>query len=175
MNINYPVVYALMELEEQNGWSLGTNELARNFEPSGYIVSKCYVVGEKTIYNKDGTNETEYEVVFPYTTENIQDEFGIVPQYNFCGKVNNSVIVQEVFLDVLDALYIEHIKNKEILSKKLTQVSFNKDINEQIENIKNKYYENMVKYKTLELKICEKTLNMETLKNKNSTSKVFKK
>ena len=53
MKINYPIKYALMPIVDQVGWYNGVYGLERNYDTVCYIVSKCYLVGEKIKYNKD--------------------------------------------------------------------------------------------------------------------------
>ena len=70
MKYNYPVKYAAMPIIEQVGWSHGLNELERNYDVVCYIVSKCYLLSDKTKYKENGKNEKEYEVVIHIKKDN---------------------------------------------------------------------------------------------------------
>ena len=60
--INYPIKYAVLELKERGGWSVGYKDITQ-----GFIVSKCYVIESSIIYNADGSYKTIHRVVFPFS------------------------------------------------------------------------------------------------------------
>lgn len=143
MKNNYPIKYALMPLYEKTGWIRGLNELEREYNVVFYVVSKCYVLGERKKYNIDGNFHIDYEIVFPYKRDNIQNKEWIrtEPQFNFDYESTNSVIVNKVFDDYSDAL-----NEANLLNKKIRDLSSN-DITQ--------------KYKDLEIKIEENTKDLK--------------
>ena len=90
MKLNYPIVYALMPIVEPAGWVPGLNELERQYDTACYIVSKCFLIGEKTTYTENGKKKLTYEVVFPYQRSHSTWEYSI-PTYNLIhGHCTNS-------------------------------------------------------------------------------------
>ena len=59
--LKYPVKYAVLELKERGGYSVGYNSVTQ-----GFIASKCYVIESSIVYNSDGSNKIVHKVVFPY-------------------------------------------------------------------------------------------------------------
>ncbi len=60
--LNYPIKYAVLELKEKGGWSVGYADVTQ-----GFIASKCYVIESSTVYYADGSNKKIYKVVFPFS------------------------------------------------------------------------------------------------------------
>ena len=58
---NYPVKYAVLEVQEKGGWSVGYQDVTK-----GFIASKCFVVETKVVYGADGKSKVVNKVVFPY-------------------------------------------------------------------------------------------------------------
>ena len=98
MKYNYPVKYAAMPIIEQVGWSQGLNELERNYDVICYIVSKCYLLSDKTKYKENGKKEKEYEVVFPYQKGEYHSWNRVIPSFNvFNHTCMNSNVIEKVF------------------------------------------------------------------------------
>ena len=106
MKYNYPVKYAAMPIIEQVGWSQGLNELERNYDVICYIVSKCYLLSDKTKYKENGKKEKEYEVVFPYQKGEYQTAMQFLS--NVVANRNTTPRLKDKSLDL-----------KELLSAKL--------------------------------------------------------
>ncbi len=152
MKYNYPVKYAVMPIIEQVGWSHGLNELEREYDAVCYIVSKCYLLGDKTKYKENGKTEKEYQVVFPY-------QKGI--NYNWEWErinptINNSTNVEKVFDNYDEALEFATQKNEELCNKACRYLSHTK-VSEKIQNFNDKLSE----YKMLEQQILLNTSNLE--------------
>ena len=100
MKYNYPVKYAIMPIYEQVGWMSGLHELERSYEVVGNIVSKCYVVSKKISYLEDGSEEKEFEVVFPYRKTDYRRTYDwerVYPEFSFGRNCINSNIVRELY------------------------------------------------------------------------------
>ena len=133
--INYPIKYAILPKREENGFVTGTNELMSNYEVTGYVVSKCYLVSETKKYLEDGTSNVTYEVVFPYSVNTlVETSKREIPSFNFNGECTNSVEVSEVFNNYDDAKEVAMKQNQKIYNSELGNVSFI-DVNYQ-ENIR---------------------------------------
>lgn len=65
MKYSYPVVYALIPIYRDGTWY--KDEDFRN-DIIYYMISKCYLYEEKTIYKSDGTKINHYKVVLPFVS-----------------------------------------------------------------------------------------------------------
>lgn len=145
-----------MPIYEQNGWNNGINELEKNFNVTGYIVSKCYLLSDKIIYLVNGDQQKEYEVVFPYQ----EKEYGCPNEWvrtnpkfnNFTNVCVNSIVVENLYESYAEASRKVEILNRKILFSLLrnTLNHLNTDKSEQIENV---YYGKLNSYKILEANI----------------------
>jgi hypothetical protein len=165
MKYNYPVKYAIMPIYKQTDWIQGLNELERDFEVIGYIVSKCYVLSEKTKYLEDGSKVKEYEVVFPYQKNDyMSDEFKrVYPKYNINNQCYNSKIVSNLYDNYIDALSNSKTLNDKILANNLGKLYFNSDYHKNSEKIQTDHKNLLKNLKILESKIEEETSDMITM------------
>lgn len=162
MKYNYPVKYAIMPIYEQVGWMSGLHELERSYEVVGNIVSKCYVVSKKISYLEDGSEEKEFEVVFPYRKTDYRRTYDwerVYPEFSFGRNCINSNIVRELYDNFDDAKEVVEKLNGDILSYNLGVISFRDK--ERRENIKKEHEERMTRFKYLERKIEEETISMK--------------
>ena len=138
MKYNYPVKYTAMPIIEQVGWSHGLNELERNYDVVCYIVSKCYLISDRTKYNENGENEKEYEVVFPYQRRQYYDSWErVTPSFNN-GCINSNFV----------------------------NLPYTKDLNNQISKKIQEFNDRLSKYEILEQQILFNTSNLEQSKVK---------
>ena len=151
MKYNYPVKYAAMPIIEQVGWSHGLNELDRVYDVVCYIVSKCYLLSDRTKYNQDGKIEKDYEVVLPYQKREYYNWERITP------SVNDSTYVEKVFNSYNEALEFVTQKNKELCDKTLAFLPFTKDLKNQISEKTQEFNDRLSKYKKLEQQILANT------------------
>ena len=121
--LNYPVKYAILGIEEQVGWIPGWHNMEREYDICGYIVSKVFVVSELIQYNHDGTHTKKYQVVFPFPS--ITDTKRQIPIYNMYSQISNSVNVYHVFDDFEEAKKLANELNKEIRSQSCFPKLFN--------------------------------------------------
>lgn len=145
MELKYPIKYAIIKMKEKN-------------EVVATIVSKCYVVGKKTIYNYDGTQKILYEVVFPYKNK-------ILPMYNIDAECINKDTVNQIFDNFEKAKNNRKQLNNEILYHQMSYLSFDEDYEEKIEKLKKSHQETLKKYLKLEKEIQDKTEDMIVTKN----------
>ena len=97
MIVNYPIKYALMPIDEQVGWNNGVYGLERNYDTVCYIVSKCYVISEKTKFEPNGDTSIEYQVVFPYEYREFNRWKKVLPSRSVHGIPLNSKTVHNLF------------------------------------------------------------------------------
>lgn len=155
MKNNYPIRYTLMPIIKQNGWSLGLNELEREYDVSCYIVSKCYVVSENKRYYQDGTFKIKYSVVFVYEKDDY-DRFleRVEPEFNLINReCTNSLLVDEIFENYEAAKVAAQEKNEEILSQKLSGLKFDANFYQKIEEMKEEHEKKLRFYRKLESKM----------------------
>lgn len=159
MKYNYPVKYAAMPIIEQVGWSQGLNELERNYDVVCYIVSKCYLLSDKTKYKENGKNEKEYEVVFPYQKGQYYSWKRVTPSFNnFC---TNSDFVEKVFDSYEEALEVATQKNKKLCDETWIYLPCTEDLEEQISKKIEEFNDRLSRYKILEQQILANTSNLE--------------
>ena len=152
MKYNYPVRYAAMPIIEQVGWSYGLNELEREYDAVCYIVSKCYLLSDKTKYKENGKTEKEYQVVFPYQKGvNYNWEWERVKP-----RISNSISVEKVFDNYDEALEFATQKNEKLCDKTCRYLPQTK-VSEKIQEFNDKLSE----YKMLEQQILLNTSNLE--------------
>lgn len=157
MKYNYPIKYATMPIIEQIGWSHGLNELERNYGVVCYIVSKCYLLSDKTKYKEDGRSVKEYEVVFPYQRE----LNGIWKRTTMSYACINPVFVENVYDSYEEALEISTQKNKELCEKTWICLPYTKDLEEQISKKIEEFNNKLSRYKILEQQILINTSDLE--------------
>ncbi|MBE6153960.1 MAG: hypothetical protein E7163_00070 [Firmicutes bacterium] len=154
MKINYPVKYAAMPIIEQVGWSHGLHELEREYDIVCYIVSKCYLINDKTIYAVNGKTTKAYEVVFPYQSGKFRCWKRVIPEYNLIhGHCVNSNIVERVFDNYEEANDYIKPKNEQLCEKTWVYLPITDDIMDRIQDKKDAYNEKLSIYKALEQEI----------------------
>lgn len=156
MKYNYPVKYAAMPIKEQVGWSPRLHELERNYDVVCYIVSKCYLLSDKTKYKEDGKKEKVHEVVFPYQKEQYYSWKRVTP-----SNCTNSNFVEKVFDSYEEALELATQKNKELCDKTWVYLPYTKDLNNQISKKIEEFNDRLSRYKMLEQQILVNTANLE--------------
>lgn len=159
MKYNYPIKYAAMPIIEQVGWNQGFNELERNYDVVCYIVSKCYLLSDKTKYNENGKKEKEYEVVFPYQKGQYYNFERVIPSFNY--TCTNSNFVEKVFDNYEEALEFATQKNKELSNKTWSYLPLTEDLNDQILRKKEEFNNILSRYKILEQQILDNTSDLE--------------
>ena len=124
--LKYPILYGIMPIYEQIGWTCGLHELEREYDIVAYIVSKCYVVSERIEYKRDGSYKKSYEVVFVFQNSGQFDELERkIPEYNFYGQCNNSLVIDELFDNYEKAVDKTNEMNDVLLHKLLARCSLN--------------------------------------------------
>ncbi len=143
MELNYPVKYALMPVREQVG---------REYEIVMYIVSKCYLISEKKIYSGDGKCSCSYEVVFPIIIDDERNIFVSLPQYSDKEECVNSLIVDRLFDNFMEASKVASKKNQKILDSRLDDVPYKSRylFQEQVTLVRRKFQELQQKYQRIE-------------------------
>ena len=166
MKINYPIKYALMPIVEQVGWNNGVYGLERNYDTICYIVSKCYLVGEKIKYNKNGEKSKNYQVVFPYTSYEFNRWKRILPNYNVYGSCSDCYNVDTVFntYDAAEKYCAE--KNNEVREKLTLYIPFTEDYVDKVQEKLNEFDYRLANYKRLEEIFRDNTYDMKVYKNK---------
>jgi len=167
--LKYPIKYGIMPIMEQIGWSPGVCELEREYGVVAYIVSKCYLVGEHKVYLSDGNTKIKYEVVFPYRrNEFVYDQFKrVFPEYNFNAKCINSFKVNELFDSFEEASTLAAKMNETLVGREIQVLSFDENIKEKIQIIRDKHQKTLDKYKEIEEMIEQTTEDMKV----NSSNK----
>jgi len=162
MKCNYPVKYAAMPIIEQIGWSHGLNELERNYDVVCYIVSKCYLLSDKTKYKENGRRVKEYEVVFPYQRVQNYSWERVIPEFNLLNHACvNSDFVEKVFDNYEEALESTTQKNKKLCDKTYIYLPYTEDLEEQILKKIEEFNDKLSKYKMLEQQILIYTSDLE--------------
>ena len=163
MKLNYPIKYAAMPVRDSGRW--GNNEVIC------YIVSKCFVVGEETVYDADGKEKQKCKVVFPYVQGEIDWEYNIPTYYDY--SCNNYTTVDKVYDTKEEALKDKDYKNERLKKESWAYLPFAFDIKEQIEDKEREFNDNLAEFELLEAKIEENTeflLNMPRKKLKRAIS-----
>lgn len=164
MEIKYPIKYAIMPIIEQTGRYPDLHELGYEYSIVANIVSKCYVVGERKEYLKDGTFNIKYEVVFQYDKSNYNDDYEpIIPKYNIYSQCINSMFVNQLFNNFDEALAIANQLNREILEN---QIKFLPPKSRK--KVEECHQETLEKYKKIEQTIEQKTCDMKVTQTYSS-------
>lgn len=111
MKNNYPIKYAVMALEEYKGDEVDVKDIDKNFDIYAYIVSECYLIGERIIYLPDGDNRHKYEIVYSFNPETDEE---VYPKYSNNGICYNSVLVDMVYEDLELAMMHSRMKNEKL-------------------------------------------------------------
>ena len=169
--LKYPIKYAVMPIVERVGWTIGLNELERDYGVVANIASKCYVVGVQKKYLSDGTIKTEYEVVFPYANQDKIYNDGlkrVTPMFSLYSKCINSVVANALYNSFEEALETATKANEEILRKQIGILPFDKDFKENCNAIKEEHQKNIGRYKKIEEQIEKETTDMLITRNPES-------
>lgn len=106
----FPVVYALIPYKEACRSIWGPHEDDIIYEPFHYIVQKVYLVGMNIKYAHDGKAKKVYHVVNP-----LREVKGSIPTVWYREKsirVNDYEVVDQIFLNLDDAMIAKENKNK---------------------------------------------------------------
>lgn len=148
MKYNYPVKYTAMPINEQVGWSPGLHGLEREYEVVCYMVSKCFLISDRTKYKENGKQEKEYEVVFPYQKSIFDYRWErVTPAFN--NRCINSNRVEKVFDSYNKALEYVKKKNEELCDLYISS--------EKIQE----FNDRLSRYKLLEQQILDNTSNLD--------------
>lgn len=172
--LNYPIKYAILGIEEQVGWQPGLHEMEREYDVCGYVVSKVYVVGENIKYNRDGTYSKDYQVVFPFSCTTDREKQ--TPKYNIYYQCYNSINVSEIFDSIEEAKSTASEKNKELFSKSYLTYYFDKkmSLKEKILKGQLEFNERLKKYLEFENFILNETIDMEITSDKKIKNRIRK-
>lgn len=121
MKNNYPIKYALMALEEYKGEDIAIKDIDKNFDIYAYIVSECYLIGERIIYLPDGDNRHKYEIVYSFNPETDEE---VYPEYSNNGICYNSVLVDMVYEDLELAMMHSRMKNEKLKKYELANIGY---------------------------------------------------
>lgn len=154
MKMNYPIVYAVMPIKHQTKCIVGSNDV------TCYIVSKCHLIGKKTIYKADGKIKDEYEVVFPYQRNDNYWKYE-EPSYNLMnGRCINSDSVDAVFDSYEKALEYRDRLNQELYEKTWSSLPISDNFKEVMDEKKKEFCNILNKYKSLKEQILKNTLEL---------------
>lgn len=158
----YPIYYAAMPIIEKNGWYHSLHYLAPNYNITGYIVSKCFVVNLDVEYKKFIDKKVFFKLVFPYQIRNYLDEFRELEREMPTFNLNNSECtnfesVEHLFTDYESCKREVENKNNKLLEKSKKWKDKDIDTQDEIEAI---HKERMERYQKLEHQINNATLYM---------------
>ena len=172
--LNYPIKYAVLGIEEQVGWVPGIHNLEREYDICGYIVSKAYIVGELISYNHDGTYTNKYQIVFPFSS--IADNEKQIPRYNMYSQCYNSINVYHVFDDFDEAKKLANELNNEIRSQCCLPKLFNREMSytERLLKGREEFDKRFNRYLEFEKFISKKTIDMEITPDEKMKSRIRK-
>lgn len=149
MKKNYPVVYALMPIIEfyrNNQANIMTKNVC-------YIISKCYLVGEKTTFKENGKEITNYEIVFPYQQRDNEWKYE-EPIFNLINDQCVNSYYTDVIFDSYDkAVTYKNQKNKELCEEILFNLPVTENFQEIVHQKKEEFYDKLNKYELLEKQI----------------------
>ena len=162
MKRNYPIKYAVMPMVEQVGWNTGIYGLEREYGIVCNIVSKCYVVGEKTTFEENGLKKTTYQVVFPYEAREFNKWKRVVPEKSVTlGYYSNSTTVDKVFDSFEKATDYCDKKNDKLRDTLTMYLPYSDDYFEKVENMLKDFDIKFANYKLLEQIFLDNTYDMK--------------
>lgn len=169
MKCNYLIKYAAMPIIEQVESCCGSNVVGYDRNVACYIVSKCYLLSESTVYFEDGNISKNYVVVFPYQLNSQCIFERNTPQFNLNNVCINSKTVNSVFDSYEEALkYTEEVNNQlwaEACSRLTIDNNNVEQFKEQIYKEKQDFYAKIANYKLLEKQILSETNDLVLNKN----------
>ena len=170
----YPIKYAVLELKERGGWSVGYEDVIK-----GYIASKCYVVESIIKYLPNGSSKVYHKVVFPLndfetfklklSRKNLNHFSKDTVKYDACDNPYPSSIVEEIFDNYDEAKTHAELKNKNleenIILNKTIHMSFNsQEFIEKCKKLKAEFATQLSTCKLYEQVIAKNTKDMEITK-----------
>lgn len=161
--LKYPIKYVVMPIEEQIGWAPGINESEREYDVVANIVTKCYVIGEHKKYRSDGTIKIEYEIVFPYSNEDIICNARlkrVTPKFNFHSQCINSFGVDDVYNSFEEASAVANKENNRIIASEVGIIPFDESFQEAYNEVRDKHQKTIARYKKIEEQIERETTDM---------------
>ena len=184
--INYPIKYAVLELKERGGWSVGYKDITQ-----GFIVSKCYVIESSIIYNADGSYKTIHRVVFPFSDiAAFKDSLAYgkqyigkpeIPRYDACGNIYPIDIVTSLFDSYEQARVMATYKNKEYKDNLVFEIPdflsnnfLNSNWKEQINALEQKFLQNLAVCNLFEQLVLRETKDMTTSEEEFDDKNVVK-
>lgn len=170
--LKYPIKYAVMPCFDY--YYTIRKRIVRDFGVVATIVSKCYVVSEKMIYNSDGTFRLQYQVAFTHNIDNSKGDDIVleVPRCTRLDSVSKITTVSQVF-DTFDEAFLSSEKtNDEILCERIKRLWFNKYYEDNIRLIELEHKEVIDKYKKLEDIIGQENSDMIITKRKSLVLKI---
>ena len=172
--LNYPIKYAILGIEEQVGWQPRLHEMERKYDVCGYVVSKVYVVGENIKYNRDGTYSKDYQVVFPFSCTTDREKQ--TPKYNIYYQCYNSVSVSQIFDSIEDAKSTANDKNRELRSRCCLPKFYNRELSlvERVLKGQAEFDERIKKCLEFETFILSETIDMEITSDEQIKSRIRK-
>lgn len=150
----FPMRYCIIGLEKFSHYDNDICGLKPVNEVYAYVVAKCYLVKETTIYNKDGSTSAIYGVV-PTWKQN--EKKHIEPEYDWNNECINAMYTKYIFDDLNEAKCCSRKLNAELIEIKLMKCDYDND-NELIKELE---YDIQEAYKIEE----------KHLKKNNKTSK----
>ena len=121
MKNNYPIKYAVIPMIEQIGWTSGLHELEREYGTVCYIVSKCFLLNEEIIYDKEGTSKKRYKVKFPFSEDSYYPRWEREdPIYSFNGDAIDVLSVDKVYDNYEEAKEEKEYKNIVLRTNRLS-------------------------------------------------------
>ena len=183
--LHYPIKYAVLELKEKGGYSVGYEDITY-----GFIASKCYVLGSSIRYNSNGSYSINHKVVFPYEDisclevslkydkTNIGNEQ--IPSFDACSRPYPINIVDSLFDSYEDAKLVAEEKNEEyrksLVSKAIARgVVTSSNYDKYIEIIENDFDDKLKLSYLFEQLSLDATKNMDiTLESPSKTQDSIK-
>lgn len=167
MENNYPIKYAVLIVKKKGGYYNYYQDVTL-----GCIVSKCYVIESSIKYYKDGSNEIENKVFFPYNDISSFETCGLNVEPNRFRLDCNSYPFDYEIVDSLFNTYEEakeycEEKNEEMKNHLFTRLNYsskNKNFIKEYNALLEEYekdielcrrYEEFISSKTLDLEITE--------------------
>ena len=119
MKNNYPIKYAVMALEEYKGDEVDVKDVDKNFDIYAYIVSECYLIGERIIYLPDGDNRHKYEIVYTTKVASSGITLPFTDEYEIKTISKYNLTSEEVVAEITNASasLLQKLINNPILAK----------------------------------------------------------
>lgn len=162
--VKYPIKYTLIRVDENGNGVSYVEPSLRASTTVAFIVSKCYLVGEKTEYFKEGKSKKSYDVVFPMGLPHLlgsKNWHMVIPDRNFAGEYINAWPSTYVFDCLEDALQLAEKCNASLLHEKIGSLQSDAPTTgEKVADIKTMHEKNLKLWKQIEQQLLEKTSDM---------------